>query len=117
LNELFKENLMNKKFLVMGLAAMTAHGDGFEVGVSTGVSMNSGGGVSAFSNDNFKKASDAKIKVDTRVRPSSHVSQSSNAPAAHENLLDSDFDDIRNYILNIRFIEYLQKKKEELIIT
>lgn len=36
---------ISKKFLAMALGAMAAHGDSFEVGVSTGVSMNSGGQV------------------------------------------------------------------------
>lgn len=34
----------------MALGAMTAHGDGFEVGVSTGVSMNSGGQAESINN-------------------------------------------------------------------
>lgn len=41
---------MSKKFLAMALGAMTAHGDGFEVGVSTGVSMNSGGQAESINN-------------------------------------------------------------------
>ena len=41
---------MNKKLLVMGLAAITAHGDGLEVSVSTGVSINNGGKAKALNN-------------------------------------------------------------------
>jgi opacity protein-like surface antigen len=78
---------MSKKFLAMVLGAMTAHGDGFEVGVSTGVSMNGGGQAESINN-----AYDATKNV-SRYGVNSHFITG---------LTDQDIDTLKAQALNRR---------------